>query len=282
MAKKIDHDIKIKAEDYAYLDKIDHAGWMWEFIRRSPDYVKCFTEFERSGPDVVFKYDRSSRSTEIENAPKEFLAAWHDLQAKFFIRPHFAYSHLMIKGKAVPIKFADKSAYLLIDKIGFRNLFCYAIPRPDKRYCDFSTRKPIIIGATALSTFTFEPEIDNGCSLEYLGRALKEKLTPSNLADTIYIGVSRFGGKTAIRNEINRILRELPDKEAYTHDNSWKSCIIIHDLHKHERLSYESIFNMLEAKFGIASGERTVGNHGKRAEQIISGGYKKFLNLPKL
>lgn len=52
--------IKFNPADYAYLDDIPLAGWMWEFIGRSPDYIERYKDIKRNS-ETAYLSTRSGR-----------------------------------------------------------------------------------------------------------------------------------------------------------------------------------------------------------------------------
>lgn len=281
-------DIQFDVSDYEYLDSVPLAGWMWEFIRRSPEYnrryqlVKELSGKARLSPtsnNFIFgKYELTKSSD--DNALKKELV---NLEKECFVRP------LTMMGKTS----VSKNFFLIyVTKMtaGLKHLsnLYIGIPNPDIRYCDFNGRKPFIRGSTSIRDYRFDHRIINihekEMYPEVFSRILRDSLTIENLQDTLYLGISVKANYNDVKKEIDNILWTTLKPKTHKIRKEWKYYLMTYDLYDSEVTNYRAISEKLSKLFegtstDPSSSDRNIGNYRKKARNLICGGYKKYLHL---
>ena len=270
---KLIKDIKV---DYAYLDKLPLEGWVWEFIRRNKGYIALRQEIAADLSSIETPKKKSnfdSIISIIRNSPtqQKILALTTD------------FNILVSFSDFEPI---DADNFLYIEKI---NLFAN-IPNPGVKFNEFHGDKPQILGASCVKAAL--PEIG---TVDFVKLSLPERekrcnqmvmfeLTPTFYTDTLYLGISLSAPKKEIRKQIDNLLKKhIKDVEIRMHDKKWKFYLIAYDLVNAKGIAYEDaveIFRSIDDKINEQKAVfQNMVNNINGAEELINGGYKKFLHF---
>lgn len=269
-------DIKFNPSDYSYLDNIPFAGWMWEFIRRSPEYRKKYDDIKNTS-EIAHLLTKEKRRMFVyeqtfSRGKNHLYSKLTNLEKDNFVRPLIVFD-------------ADEdSEHFLLLGIEQRPSTFVGIPKPTSKYCDFLEKRSFVQGAKAVLWFTFSDDIEK-LSREVLAYYLKS-ITHLNSENTLYIGISLGANPKDVQEELNIVLdKNIKSKKRKPRMDKWKYYLMIYDAVKNG-LKMSKISEILSsyiedldeaAKFGS---ERKIRLHYSRAESLIRGEYKKYLNLP--
>lgn len=266
--EKVDEMAGEIRKKYEYMDKMPPEGWLWEVIRRSPAYrekIKILAETK----------DSIARKGIVDE----------------------------IKGLGVHITFIDPGQWshekgdYLIAPLRFEPRRAAIIPLPDTVYEKLDPKLPpvnfdpvnFLSGAYVdeqleiadkKEAWSLLPSVDPS-EFWVLGA-----LTPTNVADTLYFGVSRTALKKTIIERISRLLDEhnVRRYRSRMRTDKWKRYIIVYDLHKAEKLPYSAIAEILGDVFPKEGGKSHAGNalqrdYAEAIKLIEKGGYRQCLCL---
>lgn len=265
MEKVVETARKIRKK-YEDMDKMPPEGWLWEVIRRSPPYrekIKILAE------------------TKDSNARKRIVDE--------------------IKGLGVNITFIDPQQWshekgdYLIAPLRFEPRRAAIIPLPDTAYEKLDPKlPPVNLDPVNFLSGTYVNEqleiADKKEALNLLPSVdpsefwILGALTPTNVADTLYFGVSRTVPKTTIIERISKLLDEHNVRRSHSRmrTDKWKRYIIVYDLHKAEKLTYRAIAEILDDIFSKEGGNSHAGNalqrdYSEAIKLIEKGGYRRYL-----
>lgn len=249
---------KFNPADYAYLDDKDFpmAGWMWEFIRRSPDYNQRYNQIKKLSETAVLKktsigiiYDKYEFTKSSDG--NILHDALRDLEKKCFVRPLVIMQKNNVSDTFILMhvsKLVHKSKYICDIYIG--------IPNPNLGYCDFKTKKPFICGVTSVSYHRFMPEAIHFYQKEKyhkaFARIFRDKLTHENLENTLYLGISLKANIEEIKKGIKDILRQnIKLKDKRMRPTEWKYYLMVYELEKNTSLTFKQISKKLSEPVSI-------------------------------
>jgi hypothetical protein len=266
--EKIDETARKVRKKYEYMDRMPPEGWLWEVIRRSPTYREKM----------------------------EILAETKDSIARKRIVDE-------IKGLGVNITFIDPQQWshekgdYLIAPLRFEPRRAAIIPLPDTAYEKLDpTLPPVNLDPVNFLSGTYVHEqreiADKKEALNLLPSVDSSEfwmlgaLTPTNVADTLYFGVSRTAPRTTIIERISKLLDGHGIRRSHSRMriDKWKRYIIVYDLHKAERLTYSAIAKILGDIFPKEGGKSYAENalqrdYSETVKLIEKGGYKRYLYL---
>jgi len=279
--RDIDKEAKRIEEEYAYMDDIPLHGWLWEFHRRSPNYIKSYEEWKK----VCSEEDRNGTKGTFKalRMPDKLLAA------------------IYTPGKMDRLLPPNEDHWL-----------ARYLPEPDVKYCDFPGNNTPLFGTSFIETTevndlkgkvtpvregyalriitqVLDNYEDNPRQMEDAVRSLLdeflycalETMAPTFPENTLFVGVSRTGKKDEIKKQLRSIVNnKVSSIKTKNRPEKWKYYLVTYDLKKRE-YSDSVISEILSKAFpGFKSlfDERNINNYWNQALALIDGkGYQKFL-----
>ncbi len=275
-------DIEDKAEsikkDYDYMDNLPDVAWLWEFVRRTPEYRDVFKNVGKGLPQDEWEesYEKCLElgietffgrvTPEIEKKLNklgfpDYMLKWED-----------------VKGHILPNKYPGWRvvAFKKDNEAVKKNKFCW-IPIG-------SPEEPNLVLGSVNEYTTYEDAV-----VAFFEIALS---CSDSLEDTIFIGVS----KTATAKNIDEmaktiktlIRKEYPDrnplKKPRIRDDKWKYYVIVYDLKEEQGLSYSMIGDILQAAYPeIPHYDNDIKRYHFQAVLLIEKhGYKDYLLEPSI
>jgi hypothetical protein len=276
-------------DEYAFMDNMPLSGWMWEFIRRNGINIAICEDIERLSNKIeLWAIELDGRIVvdyKHATSPKSFIFLLERLENDLCVKPLLGRQDEFDERYFLRLRFSNNNSHVL------------AIPKPDFNYSAFTTRKPFIIGATAVKGYLFSDDLlyqqKNEEKSPYPSIAsfiFKDDLTPVDATDTLYLGISLRANRDDIYKEIRDMVLKSQEsknidvvrKKRYT---KWKKYIVIYDLHKKYGYSLEKIAIYYPEVFPkdkeLEDALRTTIDRYDRCLSLIDSRYKKYLNLPK-
>lgn len=291
-----ERDVERLRKDYEYMDDIDSiADWIWEFIRRSKDYksiIDDLQELKKDVPKMYVNYREDLFGTGI---------TWISIQC----RSHNEDQCRKKINKSCPDEITGKlnSMGIAFSKFGYEtessvegwvtfnddeHKITVGIPHHKNRSNQFvESNRPIIKGIKVVKCFTAE---------EFMGRLYKGAkdgkidfktppiiLSPDILPmECLYMGISRNAEPKQIMKELKAIVTKyITDRENRPNKGGvWKYYLIAYDLkYKYGCSHYSEIRRRLIDAYpnSVPDDFKTGKNYYKAAEDLINGGYKKYL-----
>ncbi len=134
-------EIEFNPADYDYMDNMPMAGWMWEFMRRSPDYRDIYeehTQMSKDNPDDYFEDWGGFRPIKTSNIifSSEGIQSVEDVGLlTTIVSPYYSKKSTLIYDQYLYKPIARRT-----EQIEGTETIVYiysCIPKPDIKYCDF-------------------------------------------------------------------------------------------------------------------------------------------------
>lgn len=304
---EIEKKAKAVREHYRYFNEgMTLEAWMWESIRRNPDYIALYNEIRNDFMTVDILQD----DEDLEGIHDNILDSPIGLKLKRLLN-EFGIQVSLIKPKP-----HDADNFMNIDKYDF----LIEIPNPTKGYDQFCRKTPEIEGGKSVRCLTLTVDNKNSFIVDgrylntssFLGeecrKVMMEDLPPVDPSDTIYVGISMSAKKSDILQDIGTLITPmLKTTKKRARDDKWNYYFIAYDLfiegYKYSNISkimskaYENEVpeeiqdeealkkdNILKKKAKALMrlfDEKNIENYHKNALQLINGGYKDHLFLKK-
>jgi hypothetical protein len=298
-------EVHFNPADYYYMDKMPLEGWMWEFIRRNPEYMAIYNRFEQLPRSISFSrhewalasqwLDKKSRGErpEMEGYSEDLLGKCEAIQCildwkKTLERDFF----LRMAEDFIETSWEPE----LISTVKVNDDQFYGMQIPNRRYIDFSSAfgKPSIIGATSVA-FLLGEHVEQRDSLlgergfDWRYDALIEALTLARPSDTLYVGISLAANKKEVVREIRKLCDKYGRKEEVRRRPAkWKHYLMVYDLfvegHDYADIGQELYLRLEREDKALANrlaGENSVRRYHEAASELIKGGYKRHLSTEK-
>jgi len=265
-------DIQFNPDNYAYMDDIPLAGWMWEFIRRSSDYIKKYQAIK----GLTSSFSLSSKI--IKRRLCEFEQILPDFDNPLYSELKALESECFIKPEIISEGFPDFRNYLAL-RVKDRPEYV-GIPDPAIRYSGFIKLKPFIHGATTVLMQKFDTDVEDKNLLPWL-----KGLIHYRLENTLFLSVSRGANLKDVKKDVSKIIKEnIQPKKRKKRNSKWKYYLIAYDLREQNKIRYSEITNVMMNFFPENKkllDEKNVENYHNNALLLIHGQFKKYLNIEK-
>lgn len=263
--KKIEEKAEYILTNYAYFENLDLAGWKWEFIRRTDEYVKTYQKIKKVLADAAPKDD-------IELVGVLHSRVIRVLETFLTRRFNIKIDYYLLRKHSFP--YAD------IEKEIMNNFLL--IPNPALKYTElgnsvsqFEIVRGAVLDKEKVSSWGKGNADEFG---DYCIEFLTEVLPPVNFRGTLYIGISL----ATTRTEAVRAVDDLISKHNFLEDskkdmNQWGYNLIAYDLAKDNHKPKEIAGILNEAFPGKFSDIRTIYNCITRGKKLVGGEYRKYL-----
>jgi hypothetical protein len=252
--------------NYDYMENLPMQGWGWEFVRRNKQYIKIFNKLEKLAEKDVWNDECIKMTTEV-------------CRLAFPLGP-------LIGGRCSGVIKADRKNYIILKRppftgheallnkfFGGDNYHITAIPRPEKRYCDFHwiSYRPQIPDYKIYNPSDFMQKPHE--NFLYGGK------------DVFCIVVSKHAKIADLKDrmlaDIASILKKNKPK---IRQRKWKYYLIVYDLKQqfNKILSYDELADILRNAYHenetiCFDSTRNIINWYDSATFLINGGFKKYL-----
>jgi hypothetical protein len=225
---------------YSYLweKSVSLHGLLWEFIRRSEDYGKTYSELSERLDSVKFKAEAvffSNSEMEYKCSDDVVNNKLETLEREYGIKPN---PHITSGSKGYLIKEILGSPY----QIG--------IPNPNARYHKDDIFPLPLIKTEPLAVTLFRKEKAeklSSSSLHKYCHTLIEKISITDKDKMLYIGIAKNADPNDLLHSFKEVLKKYDVKkesaERYDKSKNWRLYIIYYDLYKPLR---EKIFKKKE------------------------------------
>jgi len=213
---------------YTYLnDDLELSGWMWEFIRRNPNYKMLYNDIKQDIEKMTnAKGDATLKSFVIKIKKGSVFQKILRLKREFNISIFFP-SNL------------DRSEVNNFMKIRGLN-FTIGMPNPDVSYDKFTFHYPEIGGVKAIRFNQLDHNIANK-NYRHLATQNRFKtycsdvllsLAPTTLKNTLYVGISLGANKDEVKRQLSAMVDKYFTEKAKKRKNllEWRYYIIAYDL----------------------------------------------------
>lgn len=224
--RKGKEEFKFNPADYDYMDELPLEGWIWEFIRRNPEYRKLYADCEKIKPGEF----------------KKALDKINEIIKKCAVRAIFRLSDQPI----------NSEHFLLIDITLIPHFFC--IPKPHIKYNQFREFKPIIIGITPVISHAVDISMvdkDGNLPKRVCKDIVNNILPPVDARNTLYVGIARTANKDNVREALESIVKYLiKPRDIKIKDEMWKDYLFIYDLKEkldriYKKITYKDFTKIL-------------------------------------
>jgi hypothetical protein len=239
---------ELNLERYNYMEKMTPDGWQWEFIRRNKVYKKIYSEIKK-------KMSKYSGGNPLTNPGDSFFyKKWWEIEKKFGI-----------------------SAFYENEPYGV------GIPDPDLPYNLLPNEKKPLFKTSHEPIRVIAPEyleretrkVWDGPLMEELFRSdkrfacmiyLKNLLSPNNLENTLYVGISPTAKREEVRKDIEAILKKfIPAKInkgiKKPRISEWKFYLQVWDK---RHVEGKSLLEIAREFCNLKQGEQRSPNYNKR------------------
>lgn len=307
----IKHEAERIRKEYAYMGEIPLEGWVWEFVRRTPEYISMFKEMKEIAP--VYKRNSMAFPHNYQVNPRVFELLEKITETGLYLCPTDPYEWSEEEDRFLVIPLRRDDSQMFCIALPHFNAKCSEIYERINLFLDINPVKFLPYKILFFFTKSFKNIVTSSGQDPFALKKTEESVTssvqdplillsPTTPNDTLYFGVSKTAKKEIIMKHISAYLDaylEPPKKRVRT--DKWKHYLIAYDLKKHNNYDYPQIADVLSEAYpdgldieeatkeretqkigkNIVSGghftERNCENFYKEALELIDGGYKKHL-----
>lgn len=246
---------QILREAYDWMDSMPFEGWLWEIIRRSPEYIRLCDELDAWLP--------SKEAPGVSSAAQNLIWDIEDLGINVMDRSMVEYH----KGKVI----------VIWDTLGVSSdvVWIRGIPLPEFDYREFSHVHRLV----NLRSFVVHPH-ETFRQWKSTPSSAISSLTIGTLENTIFVGISRYAKKADLHNLCKELEEHLVPRNSRKRPDAWKVYIVAYDL-REQKCEFRLIAELLRLAYRKTQGsctEHDVKIFFKNAVELIEKDkYREFL-----